>query len=99
MREIIRVFGFTILIFFTTQLCVTDSSQQGGYEAAPGLIDLRSTFSDGAHTVEELVQIARSRGFKILFINDHDLIALSYGVPPFRKILRYKKEFPSVMAN
>jgi len=99
MRKIIGAFGFTTLIFFTTLLCVADSSQLDKHEAVPGLIDLRSTFSDGAHTVEELVQIARSRGFKILFINDHDRIALSYGVPPFRKILRYKKEFPSIMTN
>jgi hypothetical protein len=85
--------------FFTTHLCVADSSQKDEYEAAPGLIDLRSTFSDGAHTVEELVQIARSRGFKIIFINDHDRLALSYGVPPFRKIFRYKKELPSIMTH
>lgn len=99
MRKIIGVFGFATLIFFTTLLCVADSSQQDRYEAVPGLIDLRSTLSDGAHTVEELVQMARSRGFKILFINDHDRLALSYGVPPFRKIFRYKKKFPSIMTH
>ena len=60
MWKIIRVFGFAALIFFTTHLCVADSNQQDKYEAAPGLIDLRSTLSDEAHTVEELVQMARS---------------------------------------
>jgi hypothetical protein len=45
--------------FFATHLCVANSSQQDRYE---GLIDLRSTLSDGAHTIEELVQMARSRG-------------------------------------
>jgi hypothetical protein len=44
-------------------------------------------------------QMAASRGFKVVFINDHDRIALSYGVPPFRRILRYKKEFRSIMTN
>ncbi|MFC1866703.1 hypothetical protein ACFL0H_01005 [Thermodesulfobacteriota bacterium] len=67
--------------------------------AVPGLIDLRSTYSDGAHSIEELVQIARSRGFKLLFINDHDRIAIAYGVPPFRNIFRYKKEFPSILTH
>lgn len=43
--------------------------------------------------------MASSRGFKVLFINDHDRIALAYGVPPFRNILRYKKEFPSIMTH
>ena len=51
MRKIIGVFGFAALIFFTTHLCVADSNQQDRYEAVPGLIDLRSTFSDGAHTI------------------------------------------------
>ena len=49
--------------FFTTHLCVANSSQQDRYEAAQRLIDLRSALSDdGAHTIEELVQMARSRG-------------------------------------
>jgi hypothetical protein len=76
-----------------------DPSIEEEFISVPGLIDLRSTFSDGSHTIEELVLIARSRGFKVLFINDHDRIAISYGVPPFRNILRYKKEYPSIMTN
>jgi hypothetical protein len=68
-------------------------------QEVPGLVDLRSTFSDGTHTIEELVQMASTRGFRAVFINDHDRIALSYGIPPFRRILRYKKEFPSIMTN
>jgi len=87
------------LLLLTAGQCMALSSQQGSYKAVPGLIDLRSTFSDGVHTIEELALIARSRGFKVLFINDHDRIALSYGIPPFRNILRYKKEFPSIMTH
>ena len=64
-----------------------------------GLADLRSTFSDGTHSIEEIVQMAEARGFRVVFINDHDRIALSYGIPPFRRILRYKKEFPSIMTH
>ncbi|MBN2124720.1 MAG: hypothetical protein JW821_10530 [Deltaproteobacteria bacterium] len=69
------------------------------YEAVAGLIDTRSTFSDGAHSIEEIVQIAQSRGFRVLFINDHDRISLSYGLPPFRNLLRYRKEHPSIMTH
>lgn len=69
------------------------------YMVVTGLVDLRSTFSDGTHSIEEIVQMAESRGFKVVFINDHDRIVLSYGVPPFRRILRYKKEFPSIMTH
>jgi len=97
-----KVIGFLVLAlisFLTTQSSEAASNQKDQYEAVPGLIDLRSTFSDGTHTIEELVKMANSRGFKVLFINDHDRIALSYGIPPFRRILRHKKEFPSIMTH
>jgi len=69
------------------------------YHQVPGLIDLRSSFSDGAHGIEELVRIARSRGFKVLFINDHDRISVSYGLPPFRRIFKYTREYPSIATH
>lgn len=97
--KIIGILGFLVPSLFIAQQCVASSSQQNRYRAVPALFDLRSTFSDGSHTIEELVKMARSRGFKVLFINDHDRIALSYGIPPFRNILRYKKEFPSIMTH
>ncbi|MEJ2723860.1 MAG: hypothetical protein P8175_04275, partial [Deltaproteobacteria bacterium] len=86
------------LLFFVMPLtCHADHGSP--YTAAPGLVDLRTGFSDGAHSMEEVVRMARQRGFKVLFMNDHDRIALSYGLPPFRRIFRYKKEFPSIMTH
>jgi hypothetical protein len=67
------------------------------YQAMPGLIDLRSNISDGDHSIVELAGIAHDRGFKILFINDHDRVALAYGLPPFRNLLRYKQSRKSIM--
>ena len=93
------------LIFLALLLiCGPLPSAAMAYQGAPymsvsGLIDLRTTFSDGDHSIEELAGIARSRGFKVLFINDHERIALSYGVQPFRHVLRYKKEFPSITTH
>ena len=94
--------GCLILALLTLSIVIppsADSNQDNPYLAVPGLIDLRSTFSDGAYTIEGLVQLARSRGFKVIFINDHNRIVLSYGVPPFRRLLRYKKEYPSIMTH
>jgi len=62
-------------------------------------MDLRTTFSDGAHSPEELVTIARLRGFRVLFFNDHHRIKLSYGIAPFRNLLKYSKEYPSIMTH
>ncbi len=99
MRKWTGSLTLALLILLTAPPSSADSNQNDPYWAVPGLIDLRSTFSDGSHTIEDLVRLARSRGFKVLFINDHDRIALSYGIPPFRKILRYKKEYPSIMTH
>lgn len=62
----------------------------------PGLLDIRTSFSDGVHSIEEVVQLARSRGFKVIGLNDHDRISVAYGLPPFRNLLRYRKAFPSI---
>lgn len=76
-----------------------ESDPTDPYTAVAGLMDLRSTFSDGVHSIEEIVRMAETRGFKVVFISDHNRIALSYGIPLFRNILRYKKENPSIMTH
>lgn len=62
-------------------------------------MDLRTSFSDGAHSPEDLVTMARRRGFRVLFFNDHHRIKLSYGIAPYRNLLKYSKEFPSIMTH
>jgi hypothetical protein len=66
------------------------------YIQVPGLIDVRTDFSDGAHTLEYLVKLAKKRGIYVLFINDHDRKVLEYGIRPFQNILRKKVEEPSI---
>jgi len=66
------------------------------YIQVPGLIDVRTDFSDGAHTLEYLIELAKKRGIEVLFINDHDRKVLEYGIRPFQNILRKKVEEPSI---
>jgi hypothetical protein len=100
-NEIILFFASALLSLsmLTAQPSRAEFNSTDPYMAVTGLADLRSTFSDGTHSIEEIVQMAESRGFRVVFINDHDRIVLSYGIPPFRRILRYKKEFPSIMTH
>jgi hypothetical protein len=98
-RQTILSLTFTMAFLFFSLPFISHADFGSRYCAVPGLIDLRTAFSDGAHSMEELVKMARQRGFRVVFMNDHDRIALSYGVPPFRKIFRYKKEFPSIMTH
>ena len=66
------------------------------YRQIAGLIDLRTTFSDGDLDPESLVRLARKRGFTVVFLNDHDRLAVEYGLFPFRNILRKRVELPSI---
>lgn len=58
------------------------------YQQLRAVIDTRSTFSDGEYSVANLANLAGQRGLDVLIVNDHDLMRLEYGVPPFRNILK-----------
>jgi len=66
------------------------------YYAVPGVIDTRTTFSDGAYTPQELADLAMQKGLRVLVINDHDRVAMEYGLPPLRHILKYRIEHNSI---
>ena len=70
--------------------------EQVNYHQVAGLIDLRTTYSDGAHDLNFLIDLAKERGFEVLFINDHDRMAMEYGIFPFRNIIRKREELPSI---
>ncbi len=46
-----------------------------------------SEFSSGDHTLNELAGMALEKGVEVIVLNDHDKIAMSYGIPPFQNIL------------
>ena len=66
------------------------------YLQVPGLIDLRTTHSDGELDLDSLVKLAKSRGFDCLFVNDHDRLVMEYGLFPLRHVLRKRVERPSI---
>ena len=76
---------------FCVRNCIGDD-----YKQATGLIDLRTTYSDGAHDLDFLIGLAKERGFDAIFINNHDRVAMEYGVFPFRNIFRKREELPSI---
>ncbi len=88
-----------LILSIVALLLLPVASQGAPYQQVAGLIDLRSTFSDGAYDIETLVKRAKDRGFEILVINDHDRVAMEYGLPPFRNILRKRIELPSINTN
>ncbi len=83
---------FSALIFSL----LTVDSYGSDYQQVAGLIDLRSTFSDGTYDIETLVRMAKERGFEVLVINDHDRMVMEYGLPPFKNIVKKRVELNSV---
>jgi len=78
-----------------TKVAVEEHAPRG-YEATPALIDLRTTFSDGAYDPETLVAIAAGKGFRVLIFTDHDRMAMEYGLPPFRNIVKKRVELNAI---
>jgi hypothetical protein len=66
------------------------------YLQIPGLIDLRTTYSDGELELESLVRLAKARDCDVLFINDHDRLAMEYGLFPLINILKKRVELNSI---
>jgi len=65
-------------------------------QQVPALMDLRTTFSDGSYDIETLVNMAVKKGFRVIFINDHDRMVIEYGLPPFRNIIKKREERNSI---
>ncbi len=87
-----------IIFLITLMICLPSPSigNEGEYRQVRGLIDLRSTMSDGAHTIESLVSTARDRGYGAVVINDHDILAMEYAPPPFRNLIKKRVSLPSI---
>jgi len=72
-------------------------------EAAPwipltGVVHVHSSeFSSGAHTLDELVKLARDRGVDVIVLTDHDRISMSYGLPPFPHLFSITRSRKSVL--
>jgi hypothetical protein len=66
------------------------------YQQIAGLIDLRTKYSDGAYSLQFLVKLAKRRGFRVLIPNDHDRMAMEYGIAPFRNIFKKRVERNSI---
>ncbi|MFH1623646.1 MAG: hypothetical protein ABID54_00630, partial [Pseudomonadota bacterium] len=78
----------TLPILIFTLLLNCNVAQASDYQQVAGLIDLRTTFSDGHLDPESLVKLARKKGLTVLIFNDHDRMVMEYGMFPLRNILK-----------
>jgi len=82
-----HIFVIVLAVFFITRPVTA-----ADYQQLTGLIDTRTTFSDGIFTIEALALLAKKRGFDVLVINDHDRMAMEYGLFPFRNFIKKRIE-------
>ncbi len=95
-----RLLCFSLIILLVCVLGTPAASTAPGEPIQlKGVIDIRSHFSDGSYSIEELVKKAAARGISVVVVNDHDSVILSYGLPPFPNILRKKEELNSILKN
>lgn len=63
-----------------------------------GVIHVHTTYSTGELTPREVVQKAKEAGIQIVVFTDHDLVRVSWGLPPFRNLIsRQVDARPSVL--
>jgi len=85
-----------VFILFTFIVIPAKSSVASDYIQVAGLIDIRTTFSDGELDPEKVVELAPERGFEVVVFNDHDRMAMEYGIWPFRNIFKKRVELNSI---
>ncbi len=96
MKTLKKILPLTIFILIRAAIPGHSQVATGDYIQVAGLIDIHTDSSDGVHTLDYMVNLARKRGFPVLFINDHDRKVLEYGIPPLRNLVKKKVELPSI---
>ena len=72
---------------------------QAEYQQWELAADVKSRFSTGCSSVQELMTQAEARGLDGLLFGDHDRKSIQYGVPYVERILRIKMGSPSLLDN
>ncbi len=102
-----RTLSLSLLIFFMLSFLISSPSAGTAgsagaasatrYEQLAGVLDTRTQFSDGIYSIDGLAKMAEERSVQVLFINDHDKLALSYGLPPFPNLINKTVELNSIL--
>ncbi len=69
------------------------------YLELDALADVKTKFSSGCSSVQELANVARQRGLDAVFFSDSDRHSLEEGIWPLENILKDKQEYNSVSHN
>ena len=84
--------GLILIVFICSFLCsenlLIEKCYAEQYKLIPGVIHVHSTISNGEKTPEEIVQLAKEKGMKVVIFTDHDTMRWAYGLQPLRNIIQ-----------
>ena len=86
-----------IAAIFLTLFVFSKTVVAGEFIQLAGVIHVHSTYSSGRYSIEELVAKAGEKHLEVLVLTDHDLVAMEYGLFPFRSLIKKKEERKSVL--
>jgi hypothetical protein len=69
------------------------------YLQLDAVIGVKSRFSSGCSSVQELANLAQHRKIDVVLFSDNDRLSLEYGVDPFERIFKKKRESASVLTS
>lgn len=87
------------IVFFLASLAALaapPSAAFGKYIQLDAVTDVKTRFSSGCLSVQELANIAQHRGIDVVIYGDRGRISLEYGIAPFERIFKKKNERPSI---
>lgn len=80
-------------------LCTCASVMAQPYTPMRTAIHIHSQFSTGDESLAQIVEHGRQLGLDALVVTDDDLLQVSYGVPPWRRLLRVTEQYRSLLAD
>ena len=88
--------GFGILLIL---LVLSPSTVFANYLQLDAVVGVKTRFSSGCSTIEEVAEIARQRSVDVVLYTDLIRNSLEYGITPFERIFRKKEEMASILTS
>ncbi len=69
------------------------------YEVLRAAIHIHSSYSTGEESLRSIVEQAREHDLDVVIVTDDDLLEVSYGLWPWRRLLRVRESYRSLLAD
>ena len=93
---------FPLVLWVTSAAVVdgqTDPHSSPNYLPLRAAIHIHTTYSTGDESLRDIAEQARERGIDVLVVTDDDLLRVSFGLPPWRRLLRMSESHRSLLAD